>query len=102
LDLNSRKFARWLIIGLVWNTASLAVMLFIPAGTLEAGLGPGWHHRRSLRGHDGVFRENWFVVPGVLHQEERQQTLSTPGSTASCGTNVYRCVASKIGTALWL
>jgi protein-S-isoprenylcysteine O-methyltransferase Ste14 len=35
LDLNSRKFARRLIIGLVWNTVSLAVMLFIPAGTLH-------------------------------------------------------------------
>lgn len=31
----TRKFLRKLIIGLVWNMASLAVLLFLPAGTLD-------------------------------------------------------------------
>jgi hypothetical protein len=31
----TRKFLRRLIVGVVWNTLSLAVMLFLPAGTLD-------------------------------------------------------------------
>jgi hypothetical protein len=31
----TRRFLRKLIIGIVWNTTSLAVMLFVPAGTLD-------------------------------------------------------------------
>jgi protein-S-isoprenylcysteine O-methyltransferase Ste14 len=31
----TRKFLRKLIIGIVWNTVSLALLLFLPAGTLD-------------------------------------------------------------------
>jgi hypothetical protein len=31
----TRKFLRKLIIGIVWNTGSLAMLLFLPAGTLD-------------------------------------------------------------------